>query len=121
MKLAAGHRRRLLSAFGSIGLGLLTLSTVQCQQLSATIRVLPDVSRVVLEGSCPPATMRLMTVVIGIHVSMSSNSAPVVSERVRFTNTRFAIVLFSLSCTLAGALLGPTDQMTTAAFVLRVT
>jgi len=57
MKLAVGYRRRFLSALGSIGLGLLTLSAVQGQQWNATVRVLPDASRVIVEGNCTAATV----------------------------------------------------------------
>src|SRR5712671_4626192 len=57
MKLAVGYRRRFLSALGSIGLGLLTLSAVQGQQWNATVRVLPDVSRVIVEGRSAPASV----------------------------------------------------------------
>ncbi|HEX7723426.1 MAG TPA: hypothetical protein VF397_14800 [Pyrinomonadaceae bacterium] len=57
MKLAVGYRRRFLSALCSIGLGLLTSSAVQGQQSNATVRVLPDVSRVIVEGNCTPATV----------------------------------------------------------------
>src|SRR5690242_14930848 len=57
MKPALGYRRPLLSAFGSIGLVLFTSSVVQCQQWNATVRVLPDVGRVVVEGGCQPATI----------------------------------------------------------------
>src|SRR5437763_16239392 len=57
MKLAVGYRRRFLSALGSIGLGLLTSSLVQAQQWTATVRVLPDVNRVIVEGRSAPASV----------------------------------------------------------------
>jgi hypothetical protein len=57
MKLAVGYCCSFLSALGSIGLLLLTSSSVQAQQWTATVRVLPDANRVIVEGRSAPASV----------------------------------------------------------------
>jgi len=57
MKHVLSYCRRLMLALGSLGLLSCAAANTSAQQLNATIHLLPDASRVIVDGSSPPASV----------------------------------------------------------------